>query len=65
MTIGTKVFIKSMNKTGVVIDVDGFPYGRIPLNWPFVKINNYGHPYRLGEYFDPKDLEVILKRTKK
>lgn len=63
MEIGTRVFIKSMKKYGIVVESTQFPYGRIPGHWPLVHIEKYDHSFRSGEYFDPTDLEVLSPVT--
>ena len=61
MEVGTRVYIKSLKKYGTVVEVDGFPYNRVAINWPFVNIDNYDHPFRTGEFFDPENLEIQEK----
>lgn len=59
MKLGTKVFIKSLNKTGTVVECLEFPYGRVPLLWPFIRVNGGLTFGRRAEFFDPEDLEII------
>lgn len=59
MQVGTRVLIKSINKTGTVVECCQFPHGRVPSDWLLVKIDNYGHSYRTSEFFDPNGLEVL------
>lgn len=59
MQVGTKVFIKSLKKTGVIVECESFPHGRVPIDWPLVRIDDGGFEYRTSEFFDPDDLEIL------